>query len=334
MTALKTISLLVPFYNEGGGVETFARSISAILEQIPCYAFEIVCIDDGSKDSTLAELLAVQRRDPRFTIIELSRNFGKEAAMTAGIDSASGEAIIPIDADLQDPPELIGQMIELWEQGAEVVLARRIDRSSDSYLKRKTATLFYRFHNALSGIKIPENVGDYRLMDRVVAEAIKQLPERQRFMKGLFTWVGFKTVTLDYKRQARQVGATKFSGWKLWNFALEGITSFSTAPLKVMTYLGAMGTLITSLYAIYIVIKTLVHGVDLPGYASLLVAILFIGSLQLIGIGILGEYIGRIYMESKQRPIYVVRNRHQRITKEQNDAAGIPLHQLQQLRHG
>ncbi|OWY34445.1 glycosyltransferase family 2 protein [Herbaspirillum aquaticum] len=310
MTRPKTISLVVPFYNEGGGVDGFARSISAIAAGLPAYRFEIICIDDGSRDSTLRELLALHQRDPRFTVIELSRNFGKEAAMTAGIDAARGEAVIPIDADLQDPPELIGQMIAQWEQGAEVVLAKRTDRSSDSYLKRQSASLFYRFHNALSGLKIPENVGDFRLMDRVVVDALRQLPERQRFMKGLFAWVGFKTVTLEYSRQAREVGMTKFSGWKLWNFALEGITSFSTVPLRIMTYLGITGTLVTSLYALYIVIRTLLHGVDVPGYASLLVAILFTGSLQLVGMGILGEYVGRIYMESKQRPIYVIRHCH------------------------
>ncbi|EIJ48515.1 putative glycosyltransferase [Herbaspirillum sp. GW103] len=323
MTAPKTISLVVPFYNEGGGVDSFARSISAILADLAAYRFEIICIDDGSRDSTLHELLMLHQRDPRFTVLELSRNFGKEAAMTAGIDAALGDAVIPIDADLQDPPELIAQMIALWEQGAEVVLAKRSDRSSDSYLKRQTASLFYRFHNALSGIKIPENVGDFRLMDRVVIEALRQLPERQRFMKGLFAWVGFKTVTLDYSRQAREVGQTKFSGWKLWNFALEGITSFSTAPLRVMTYLGIIGTLITSLYALYIVVRTLLHGVDVPGYASLLVAILFTGSLQLIGMGILGEYVGRIYMESKQRPIYVIRHRHRAQAKDA-DADTVP----------
>lgn len=323
MTAPKTISLVVPFYNEGGGVDSFARSISAILADLAAYRFEIICIDDGSRDSTLHELLMLHQRDPRFTVLELSRNFGKEAAMTAGIDAALGDAVIPIDADLQDPPELIAQMIALWEQGAEVVLAKRSDRSSDSYLKRQTASLFYRFHNALSGIKIPENVGDFRLMDRVVIEALRQLPERQRFMKGLFAWVGFKTVTLDYSRQAREVGQTKFSGWKLWNFALEGITSFSTAPLRVMTYLGIIGTLITSLYALYIVVRTLLHGIDVPGYASLLVAILFTGSLQLIGMGILGEYVGRIYMESKQRPIYVIRHRHRAQPKDA-DADTVP----------
>ncbi|AKZ61895.1 bactoprenol glucosyl transferase [Herbaspirillum hiltneri N3] len=310
MTVTKKISLVVPFYNEGGGVHSFARSIAAILAAIHGYDFEIICIDDGSKDTTLQELMQVRSLDPRFTVLELSRNFGKEAAMTAGIDYADGDAVIPIDADLQDPPELIKTMIAHWEQGAEVVLAKRVDRSSDSYLKRKTAALFYRFHNTLSGVKIPENVGDFRLMDRVVVKALRQLPERQRFMKGLFAWVGFKTVTVEYKREAREIGITKFSGWKLWNFALEGITSFSTTPLKIMTYVGAMGTLVTACYALYIVIRTLVHGVDVPGYASLLVAILFTGSLQLVGIGILGEYIGRIYMESKQRPVYVVRKRY------------------------
>lgn len=306
----KSVSIVAPFYNEGEGVVLFWTAIKEIIDAMPAYDFEVICVDDGSRDDTLAKLISIAAQDRRFRVVELSRNFGKEAALTAGIDAASGDAVIPIDADLQDPPELIAEMIAEWEKGAEVVLARRMDRSTDTYMKRKTAELFYRFHNRLSHIKIPENVGDFRLMDRTAVDVLKQLPERQRFMKGLFAWVGFKTTTVDYKRGAREVGTTKFSGWKLWNFALEGITSFSTAPLKLMTYIGGAGTLITLFYALYIVFRTLIHGVDVPGYASLLVAVLFIGSLQLIGIGILGEYVGRIYMETKQRPTYVVRKHH------------------------
>lgn len=306
----KIVSIVAPFYNEGDGVILFWKAIADIIDAIPAYDFEVICVDDGSRDDTLEQLISIARQDSRFRVIELSRNFGKEAALTAGIDAAIGDAMIPIDADLQDPPELIADMITQWEAGAEVVLARRMDRSSDTYLKRKTAEWFYQFHNRLSHIKIPENVGDFRLMDRSAVDVLKQLPERQRFMKGLFAWVGFKTVTVDYKRAAREVGTSKFSGWKLWNFALEGITSFSTAPLKLMTYIGGCGTLITLFYALYIVFRTLIHGVDVPGYASLLVAVLFVGSLQLIGIGILGEYVGRIYMETKQRPTYVVRKHH------------------------
>ncbi|MDH5298309.1 MAG: glycosyltransferase family 2 protein, partial [Desulfobulbaceae bacterium] len=296
------VSLVVPFYNEEEAVETFFRTLRPVMDNIAGVEFEVVCIDDGSGDATLARLCDLVERDPRFRVIELSRNFGKEAALTAGIEAARGDAVIPMDGDLQDPPELIPAMIEAWQQGAEVVVARRVDRSSDSFLKRKTASLFYRFHNRLADVPLPENVGDFRLLDRVALEALKTLPERQRFMKGLFAWVGFKTVTIDYRRRTRTAGNSKFSGWKLWNFAIEGITSFSTVPLKMWTYIGTIGALFTSCYAVYIVVRTLLYGVDVPGYASLLVAILFLGSLQLISIGILGEYIGRIYMESKNRP--------------------------------
>lgn len=310
MTVRQTISIIAPFYNEGEGVEHFHRAISGILDQLPAYEFEVICIDDGSSDDTLIKLIAVAEKDSRFHVIELSRNFGKEAALTAGVDAATGDAIIPIDADLQDPPELIPQMIKAWSEGAEVVLARRVDRSSDSYLKRKTAEVFYRFHNRLSSVKIPENVGDFRLMDRIAVDALKQLPEQHRFMKGLFAWVGFKTVTIDYARNPRTAGTTKFSGWKLWNFALEGITSFSATPLKFWSYIGGLGALFTLGYAIFIISRTLIYGVDIPGYASLLVAVLFFGSLQLISVGILGEYIGRIYVETKHRPLYLIRKHY------------------------
>jgi glycosyltransferase involved in cell wall biosynthesis len=259
----------------------------------------------------LKKLVALVGRDPHFRVVELSRNFGKEAALTAGIDAARGDAVIPIDADLQDPPELIPTLIGEWQQGVEVVLARRTDRSADSFLKRQTAEMFYRIHNLLSPIKIPDNVGDFRLMNRASVEALKQLPERQRFMKGLFAWVGFKTAIVDYTRNPRVAGSTKFSGWKLWNFALEGVTSFSAAPLKVWSYVGGVGALLTFFYAAFIIVRTLIYGVDIPGYASLLVAILFFGSLQLISVGMLGEYLGRIYMETKQRPLYLIRKHYE-----------------------
>ncbi|MGL4573383.1 MAG: glycosyltransferase family 2 protein [Burkholderiaceae bacterium] len=304
------ISIVAPFFNEGQGVERFYTSILAIAAGLPALRFELVCVDDGSTDDTLQRLIACAKADTRVRVIELSRNFGKEPALTACIDAAQGDAVIPIDADLQDPPELIPQMIAHWQQGAEVVLAHRSSRSSDGYLKRKTAAWFYRFHNRMSSHPIPENVGDFRLMDRKVVEALKRLPERQRFMKGLFAWVGFKTVVLDYARQPRVVGTSKFSGWKLWNFALEGITSFSTAPLRVWTYIGGIGAILTFAYALFIIGRTLIHGIDVPGYASLLVAVLFFGSLQLVGIGVLGEYLGRIYIETKQRPTYIVRQEY------------------------
>jgi glycosyltransferase involved in cell wall biosynthesis len=306
----KRISIVAPIYNESEGIADFYGALCAIFDMSAEFDFEVICIDDGSLDDTLNKLISIAEKDARFQVIELSRNFGKEAALTAGIDAATGDAVIPIDADLQDPPELILEMIKEWQNGAEVVLARRADRNSDSFLKRKTAGMFYRFHNYLSSIQIPENVGDFRLMDRVVVDAIKRLPEHHRFMKGLFAWVGFKTVTIDYVRNPRIAGTTKFSGWKLWNFALEGITGFSAAPLKLWSYIGVAGTLVTFIYAIFIISRTLIHGVDIPGYASLLVAVLFYGSLQLISVGMLGEYIGRIYMETKNRPLYLVRKRY------------------------
>lgn len=304
---LPLVSIVTPFYNESEGVEIFFDNMERVLNKISGYRFEIVCVDDGSRDDTLNKLISEAQRNAGVRVVELSRNFGKEAALTAGIDNALGDAVVPIDADLQDPPDLIPKLIERWREGFEVVLAKRSDRSSDGYLKRKTAELFYSTHNRISSVKIPENVGDFRLMDRVVVDALKKLPERQRFLKGLFAWVGYKTTTIEYVRAPRAAGLTKFSGFKLWELALEGITSFSIVPLKVWTYVGAIGALITSVYAVFIVLRTLLIGVDVPGYASLLVAVLFVGSLQLMSVGLLGEYIGRIYLESKQRPRYLVR---------------------------
>lgn len=304
------VSIVTPFYNEGEGVKHFYQVMGETMEKLPDFDFEIVCIDDGSRDNTLEQLIVISKTDPRVTVLEFSRNFGKEPAMTAGIDAASGDCVIPIDADLQDPPGLISEMLKKWQEGAEVVLAKRVDRSSDSYAKRTSALMFYRLHNALSHLQIPENVGDYRLMDRVVVDALKQLPERQRFMKGLFAWVGFKTDIVEYSREARLTGESKFSGWKLWNFAIEGITSFSLAPLKIWIYIGSFGALFAFIYASFIVIRTLIFGIDLPGYASLLVVTLFFASLQLISLGVIGEYIGRIYFESKQRPLYLIRKKY------------------------
>jgi glycosyltransferase involved in cell wall biosynthesis len=303
----RLLSLVVPFHNEAEGLQTFCDAILPCLDAIAGTSWEIICVDDGSTDTTLAQLIALAAQNQKFRIIEFSRNFGKEAALTAGIDAARGDAIIPIDADLQDPPSLIAPMVAAWLAGAEVVLARRTDRSSDGVFKRKSAAWFYRLHNRMSHTQIPENVGDFRLMDRVVVDALKQLPERQRFMKGLFAWVGFRTVTIDYARAPRAAGATKFSGFALWNFAIEGFTSFSTAPLKIWTYLGALGALLTFLYAVFIVVYTIFHGNHVPGYSSLLVAVLFFGSVQLMSIGLLGEYIGRIYLETKHRPSYLIR---------------------------
>lgn len=321
----KRLSIIVPFFNEGAGVEVFARVLNHVLTGLPTYRAEVVCVDDGSTDDTLERLLALAAADPRYRVIELSRNFGKEAALTAGLDAASGAAVIPMDADLQDPPALLHQLVLRWEEGADVVLARRMDRSTDGILKRKSAEWFYRLHNRVADIGIPANVGDFRLMDRRVVDALKRLPERQRFMKGLFSWVGFKTVVLDYGRPARAVGTSKFAGWKLWNFAIEGITSFSTAPLRVWTYVGLAGAVLTALYAVFTLMKTLAFGIEVPGYASILISILFFGSLQLISLGLLGEYIGRIYLESKQRPIYIVRSQYGRDVAAEHERPAPPV---------
>lgn len=272
--------------------------------------FEILCINDGSIDQTLQKLEAQKQNSmPRINIriLDFSRNFGKEAALTAGMDHACGDAVIAIDTDLQDPPELIGEMIKKWREGYEVVLAKRSDRSSDSWWKRKTAEWFYRVHNKISKPNIPENVGDFRLLCRSAVDALKQLPERERFMKGLFNWVGFNTYQIEYTRNSRMAGDSKFPIVKLWNFALDGITSFSTVPLKMWSYLGFLISLFSFIYGSFIIIRTLVYGIDIPGYPSLLVIVLFLGGLQLIGIGVLGEYLGRIYMETKKRPLYIIR---------------------------
>ncbi len=306
------VSLVCPFFNEEAGVISFYQSILPELEQLPSFDFEVICVDDGSRDSTLAQLVELSSKDARLKVIELSRNFGKEAALSAGLDVAVGELVIPLDSDLQDPPSLISQLIQAWEaSGADVVLAKRADRTSDSLGKRLSASAFYETYNFLSHVNIPNNVGDCRLMTRSVVDALKLLPEKQRFMKGLFAWVGFKSVTIEYIRQPRSTGKSKFSIWRLWNFALEGITSFSTLPLRFWTYIGLAGALITVGYGLFILIRTLIFGVEVPGYASLFVAFLFISSLQLIGVGILGEYVGRTYMEAKRRPAYLIRKTYQ-----------------------
>lgn len=302
------LSLVVPVYNEAEALQLFIARVSAVLKPLPDVATEIVFVNDGSTDGSLDVLLGLKAPPFRIKVVDLSRNFGKEAALTAGLQNAAGQVVVPIDADLQDPPELIPEMIAKWREGYEVVLARRIDRGADSWAKRSSASAFYRLHNKIASPQIPENVGDFRLMDRRVVEALKSLPESQRFMKGLFAWVGFRTATIDYARPERSAGDTKFNGWKLWNFALEGVTSFSSYPLRVWTYLGAVVSLFSFVFAIVVVIRVFLFGIDVPGYASLFVAINFLGGVQLIGIGILGEYLGRNYFESKRRPVYLVRH--------------------------
>lgn len=299
------ISIVCPMYNEKEVLGCFFAEISKVMA-LQSETYELICVDDGSSDSTLEILLEEKQKNTNIRIISFSRNFGKEAALTAGLIYAKGDAVIPVDADLQDPPELISLLIDKWKEGFRVVLAQRTDRTSDSFFKRLSAFAFYKFHNQLTFCPIPDNVGDFRLIDRKVVDSINDMPERQRFMKGIFSWVGFETTIISYTRPVRKQGVTKFNGWQLWNLALEGITSFSTIPLKIWSYLGALISLCSFIFATFIIVKTLIYGVEVPGYASLLAIVLFLGGTQLIGIGILGEYIGRIYMETKSRPLYIV----------------------------
>ncbi|MGI9249596.1 MAG: glycosyltransferase family 2 protein [Pseudohongiellaceae bacterium] len=306
----KLISLVVPVFNEEEMVTLFLERAQAVCSQLEGYRFQYLFVDDGSTDNTLALLLDLQRTNPNIRIVELSRNFGKEAALSAGLDFSDGNAAIPIDVDLQDPPELIPQLIREWENGYEVVLACRSDRQSDDWRKRITAAIFYRLHNFIGKPTIPANCGDFRLLDRVVVEALRQLPENQRFMKGLFAWVGFRTTTVLYTREKRQAGSSKFNGWRLFDFAIQGITSFSTAPLRAALIVGVLTTFLALIYAAFIIFYVLFRGIDSPGYASIMTVVLFLGGLQLTGIGFLGEYLGRNYFESKRRPPYIVRKTH------------------------
>lgn len=301
------LSVVAPFYNESDAVKAFFNRIIPVLRKSGC-SFEIVCVNDGSQDNTLDKLLSEKKKHKEIKIINFSRNFGKDAAMTAGIDFAEGDCVIPIDCDLQDPPELIIDMVKKWRNGFDIILARRTDRSSDSFVKRITAKAFYNLYNKIAYCPLPNNVGDFRLMNRKVVEIIKSFPERTRFMKGLFSFVGFKTAYVDYERPVREKGTTKWSYWKLFNYAIDGITSFSTFPLKICTYVGLIVTVFAFARGVWIMLRVFLHGVDVPGYASLMATMLLLGGTQMIFLGIIGEYISRIYTETKQRPIYIVKD--------------------------
>lgn len=303
------LSVVVPLYNEEDVVDAFFSQIIPVLEEVGL-SWEIVCVNDGSRDATLQKLQEHAAREPRIVIVDLSRNFGKEAALTAGLEHARGDAVVPIDVDLQDPPSLILEMVAKWREGYEVVYATRSCRESDDWLKRHTASIFYRFFNGLTDVPIPANTGDFRLMDRKVVEALRRLPERTRFMKGIFAWIGFRQTAVTYERAARAAGSSKWRFWSLWNFALDGVTSFSTLPLRVWSYIGATVALFAFLYGLFLIVRTLLFGTDVPGYASLMVVTLFLGGVQLLSFGVMGEYIGRTFQEVKQRPIYIVRDVH------------------------
>ena len=304
----RTLSLVVPMHNEEPVLDTLFERLEETVGGLGL-KLEIVCVDDGSRDETLARLRARAAVDRRIRVLALSRNFGKEAALTAGLDAAAGDLVVPLDADLQDPPELIGEFVRLWEQGYDVVYGVRTDRTSDTVAKRVSANLFYRFFNWLSDYPIPASTGDFRLMDRVVVEALKGLPERNRFMKGLFAWVGFRQVGVPYVRPARMAGNTSWGYRRLFRFALDGLTAFSTLPLRVWTMVGAAAALLAVAGAVFLILRVLLVGRDVPGYASLMVVVLFGFALQMIALGVLGEYIGRMYQEVKGRPTYLIKDR-------------------------
>ena len=333
------VALIVPVYNEEETIATFVSTVESKLESVLEH-IEIVFVDDGSKDKSVAIIEELMQSDERIALIKLSRNFGKEAAMTAAIDLCDADALVPIDVDLQDPPELVLDFIKIWrEEGVDTVYGKRIDRSSDSETKRLSSGGFYYVFNKLSGrVKIPENVGDFRLIDAKVIQTVRALNESNRFMKGLYAWPGFSSREVDYVRPERSAGTTKWNYWKLWNFALDGIVSFSSLPLRVWSYIGAGVGALGLIYMVYILISTMIRGVNVPGYASLMCVVLFLGSIQLISIGILGEYLGRVSEEVKHRPVYVVStikgNLSNRLIKGyQRLGSGIYFNDKQQKQH-
>jgi len=303
------LSAVVPFLNEEECIPALIRELHRSLSSLGI-PFELVLVDDGSKDRSAetAKIELRKLRQVKATVISLSRNFGKEAALTAGLEASHGDIVVPLDADLQDPPDLIEEMVHQWREGYDVVYAVRRQREGESKAKRFTAYSFYRLMGRLSKIGIPADTGDFRLMDRSVVDALLRLPERSRFMKGLFAWVGYKQTAIYYDRAPRKQGKTSWDYWRLWNFAIDGVTSFSRIPLQVWSYAGLAIAILSLGYGAWMVLRTVLFGVDLPGYASLMTAVMFLGGIQLVGLGVVGEYVGRIFEEVKRRPLYLVRD--------------------------
>jgi glycosyltransferase involved in cell wall biosynthesis len=303
----QSLSVVVPVHNEEAVLPEFHRRLAAALDGLAAdFATEIVYVNDGSGDASMRQLVELHESDVRVAVIDLSRNFGKEIAMSAGLDHARGDAVIVIDADLQDPPELIPEMVRAWQAGSDVVRMRRASRASESWLKKATARAFYRAIGRIGEIEIPPDVGDFRLLSRRAVAALLRFPERSRFMKGLFAWIGFPSVEIVYDRDGRFAGESKWNYWRLWNLALEGITSFSVGPLKMASYVGFATATYAFGYGVYVIGKTLLYGEPVRGYPTLLVAVLFLGGLQLMALGIIGEYLARMFIEVKARPLYLV----------------------------
>jgi glycosyltransferase involved in cell wall biosynthesis len=300
------LSIVVPSYNEEEVLTEFHKRISEVLDSISIDA-EIIYVNDGSNDNSLTIMRSLRESDPRIAIVDLSRNFGKEIAMTAGLDHASGDAVVIIDADLQHPPELIPEMLKKWMEGYDIVYATMVSRVGENVIKRVAKHAYYRLVRSISSVNIPENAGDYRLLSRRALNSVKQLREKHRFMKGLFSWIGYPQISIPYQPDRRHAGRTKWSFLDLWNLAIEGITSFTIIPLKIATYLGVLTAFVAFAYAGYIIFKKLIFGEPVPGFPSLMVMILFLGGIQLITIGIIGEYLGRVFIETKQRPLYILK---------------------------
>jgi polyisoprenyl-phosphate glycosyltransferase len=314
---VRRVTLVVPVYNEEASIAIFLEQVTQAMAGIgPGVSYDILFVNDGSRDGTERTILAEAGKRDDISLINFSRNFGKEAALTAGLHHATGDAVIPLDVDLQDPPEVMVEMIRRWQAGAKLVNARRARRDADSWLKRASANTFYRLFNALAEQPIPRDVGDFRLMDREVVQAIRQLGERSRCNKALFSWVGFETEEITYERPARAAGESQWSYWKLTKLALDAIFSSSTVPLRIWTYVGMLMALVSLVYSAYLFVSTLVFGIDVPGYASTAILILIFGGLNMFALGIIGEYVGRIYTEVRQRPLYVVRSHHPSVTSE------------------
>jgi glycosyltransferase involved in cell wall biosynthesis len=297
-------SVVIPAYNESSGLRAFHARLRAVMDDLGTW--EAIYVDDGSADDTRAVIDAIRRDEPHAAIVALSRNFGKEVATTAGLDFTRGMAVIVIDADLQDPPEVIPELVAAWRGGFDMVNAQRRAREGETPLKRLTAKLFYRLMRDAGPVKLPVDTGDFRLMSRRVVDAVALLRERHRFMKGIFAWVGYPTTTVLYDRAPRHAGETKWNYWRLWNLALEGITSFTVVPLKIATYLGLTVAAMSVLYAAEVIVKTIVLGNPVAGYPSLMTVVLFLGGVQLVTLGVIGEYLGRIFNETKYRPLYLV----------------------------
>lgn len=303
---MSTLTVVVPAYNESEGLRAFHERLGAVFAKIDDLDCSVLYVDDGSRDDTWAIMCELRAADPRVAVLKLSRNFGKELALTAGLDHATADAVVVIDADLQDPPELIPQFVEEWRQGYDVVYGTRASRAGETAFKKWTAKTFYKVIGSLSQTPIPHDTGDFRLLSRRALDALKGVRERQRFMKGLFTWVGFRQKSVIYARDPRFAGETKWNYWKLWNFAIDGITSFSSSPLKLATYVGLLTAVLSFVFAIWVTVKALLWGDAVQGYPSLMVVVLFLGGMQLMALGVIGEYLGRLYVEAKQRPLYLI----------------------------